>query len=114
MVDMANCRTQEPWQSIFPRAEPIRITIESPGIFTEFGTFAPETIVTEEGLANLFGKCPESIQRAVERGELPPGVRLMGKPTWTIGAIVRHLENRLAAEACDFEQTQRRISNLKP
>ena len=43
--------------------------------------------------------CRETIKRAVERGELPRPVRLMGKNTWTAGAIVRHLEARLEAEA---------------
>lgn len=43
-----------------------------------------------------------SIMAAVEHGELPRPVRLMGKNTWTAGAIVRHVEARLDAEARKF------------
>lgn len=55
----------------------------------------PATIVTEAQLAQALGRHPVTIKRAVERGELPPPVRLMGKPTWTGAVILKHLESRL-------------------
>lgn len=71
---------------------------ESPDICVEIGTLCDGALVFESGLARLFGKHAVSIKRAVERGELPPPTRLMGKPVWTVGAIRRHIEARLEGE----------------
>jgi hypothetical protein len=74
-----------------------------PGIFTELGALNPATPITEAGLAALLGKkCVESIKRSVAKGELPNPVKLMGKNTFTAGAIFRHLEDRLESEKKKF------------
>ena len=79
-----------------------------PGVFPELGALPPSTPITEDGLAQLLGKsCRETIKRAVARGELPPPVRLLGKNTWTVGAIIQHLEDRL-------KDTARRFSRMRP
>jgi predicted DNA-binding transcriptional regulator AlpA len=70
------------------------------GIFPELAALPPGTLITEDGLAGLLGRtCRETIKRAVERGELPRPVKLMGKNTWTAGAIIQHVEDRLKDEA---------------
>ncbi|MBU48724.1 MAG: hypothetical protein CL920_08515 [Deltaproteobacteria bacterium] len=84
------------------------------GIIAELGSWPPSTIITEEYVANLFKRCPTSIKRAVGRGELPPPTRLMGKPTWTVGTIVRHIEARLEESAKDAERTRRRLKAHSP
>jgi hypothetical protein len=86
-----------------PANEAARPT-ELPGIFATIGALPAGALVTEEGLALLFDKCTASIKAAVERGELPRPARLMGKNTWTAGAIVRHHEARLDAEARKFSR----------
>lgn len=73
-----------------------------PGVCAFIGALPPGALVTEEGLAGMFDKCTASIKAAVDRGELPRPARLMGKNTWTAGAIVRHHEARLDAEARKF------------
>lgn len=73
--------------------------LPAPGVFAEIGALPPGAIVTEEGLARMFGKCTASIKNAVDRGELPRPARFMGKNSWTAGAIVRHHESRLQDEA---------------
>lgn len=78
-----------------------------PGVFATIGRLPPGSLITEEGLAGILDKCTASIKAAVKRGELPWPVRLMGKNTWTAGAIVRHHEARLDSEA-------RKFSRLKP
>ena len=79
-----------------------------PGIYRDLGSLPPSTVITEDGLAEIMGKdCRESIKRAVERGELPRPVKIMGKNCWTCRAIVQHLEDRLASEA-------RKIARLRP
>lgn len=70
-----------------------------PGIVQEMGRLGPGAIIFEDGLARLIGKHPISVKRAVARGELPPPARFMGKPCWTAGAIIRHLEAKLEAAA---------------
>jgi|GEM_PF-4840992 len=69
------------------------------GVYAEIGRLPPDTPITEEGLAKLFGKCRDSIKSAVDREELPRPARIMGKPTWTVRAIIRHIEMMLESEA---------------
>lgn len=78
------------------------------GVYRELGTLPPATVITEDGLAAIMGKrCRESIKRAVGRGELPQPVKIMGANCWTVGAVVKHLEGRLEAEA-------RKVARLRP
>ena len=74
----------------------------SEGVVTSIGALPPGALVTEAGLARLLDKCVASIKAAVIRGELPRPVKLMGKNSWTAGAIIRHMEARLEAEARKF------------
>ena len=69
------------------------------GVFAAIGALPAGAVVTEDGLAKMWGKCKASIKAAVERGELPRPVRLMGKNSWTAGSIIRHHENRMEVEA---------------
>jgi hypothetical protein len=79
-----------------------------PGIYLELGKLPASTVITEDGLAGIMGKtCRESIKRAVARGELPAPVKIMGKNCWTVGVIVKHLEDRLDSEA-------RKVARLRP
>ena len=72
----------------------------------------------EQGLGALFGRHESSVKRAVERGELPPPVRLFGQNAWTAGVLVRHLESRLeqAAREADqkVEDVRRKMLELSP
>lgn len=78
-----------------------------PGVCVELGALGSGAIITEDWLAARMGKgCRETIRRAVERGELPPPVRIMGKSTWTAGAIVRHIEKRLELAAQEVEKRE--------
>jgi hypothetical protein len=81
-------------------------TLEPDGVYDRIGRLPPGAIVTEDGLATLLGKnCRETVKRAVERGELPPPIKLMGRNCWTAGRIVGFLERRL-------EAAERKISRL--
>lgn len=72
---------------------------ETQDVCRELGELDEGALIFEAGLAQMLGKHVVSVKRAVERGELPPPTRLMGKPVWTAGVIRRHIEERLAAEA---------------
>ena len=84
----------------------------STGIIKELGDLSPDTVICEEAMAKIFDRHRVSIKRAVERGELPPSVRLFGEPVWTVRALREHLAKRLEAAKKDAEQLQRRISQV--
>lgn len=65
-------------------------------------------------MTRLFKRHPVSVKRAVQRGELPPPIRLFGGNVWTVGAITRHFEVRLAEAAKEAERTAQRIAHLSP
>lgn len=78
------------------------------GVYLQLATLPPGTLVTEDGLARLVGRaCRETIKRAVARGELPRPVKMFGQNTWTAGAIIRFVEDRLDAEQRKFAPRKR-------
>lgn len=82
------------------------------GIIRELGDLSPDAVVSEEALAKIFDRHRVSIKRAVERGELPPSVRLFGEPVWTVRSLREHLSKRLEAAKKEAEQLQKRISQF--
>ncbi len=78
----------------------------------ELGALGDGSLVFESGLARMFGKHAVSIKRAVERGELPPPTRLMGKPVWTVGTIRKHIEDRLESETRHRAQMDERLARF--
>jgi len=82
------------------------------GIIRDLGDLSPDTLLSEKTLAAMFGRHRVSIKRAVERGELPPSVRLFGEPTWTVRALREHISRRLEAARKEAEHLQRRISQI--
>ena len=82
------------------------------GIVRELGDLPPGAILEEEAVARMFGRHAASVKRAVERGELPPPVRMFGKPCWTAGAILAHVEARLEAAKREADKDAARIARL--
>jgi hypothetical protein len=87
---------------------------DSSCIIRELGELPPGAIITEEGLAKIFGRHQVSIKRAVQRGELPPSVRLFGVQVWTVAAIQQHLKNRLETALKESEQNTTKFMKLRP
>jgi hypothetical protein len=85
-----------------------------PGIIAALGEMKPGTIVTEEGLAQLFKRHVVSVKRVIERGELPPPCRLFGASVWTAGALIRYIEHRLDNAAQEAARNGQRMRNLSP
>ena len=74
----------------------------------------PDLPLTVEDLAQLFGRCAKSVQRAAGRGELPSGFRLMGRQHWTARAILEHFA-RLQQEAQEADsRREKRFAQLRP
>ena len=85
-----------------------------PGIVEELGTLQPKSLIFEEGMGNMFARHPASIKRAVERGELPPPVRMFGKNAWTAEAITSHITARLDEAAKEREAYEQKVRRLTP
>jgi hypothetical protein len=66
------------------------------------------TVITETALAEVLGKHPISIKRAVQRGELPPSVHFCGEPAWTAVSILRHVESRMEEARKEAEEARER------
>ena len=84
------------------------------GIVKDLGELPPGAILEEEAVARIFRRHAVSVKRAVERGELPPPVRMFGKPCWTAGVILAHVEARLKAATREAERERARISRFSP
>ena len=82
------------------------------GIIKELGELPTGAVISEQGLAKIFDRHKVSVKRAVERGELPPSIRLFGEPVWTAGALLEHLSKRLDNAKKEAEQFQKKISEL--
>jgi len=82
------------------------------GIIRELGDLPAEAVVSEQALAKIFDRHRLSIKRAVERGELPPSVRLFGEPVWTVKALREHLGKRLDKAKKESEQLQEKINKF--
>lgn len=100
--------------NVTPGIDGFSDTQSLPGIIVALGEMKPGTIVTEEGLAQLFRRHVVSVKRAVERGELPPPCRLFGTRVWTAGALIRYIERRLDNAAQEAEHDAQRMRNLSP
>ena len=81
-------------------------------VVSELGELGPGALITEVGLASMCKRHVDSIKRAIRRGELPPPTRLLGGSVWTAGALIRHIEKRLAEAAKEAEADARRLAQL--
>ena len=88
--------------------------LDLPGVIEELGSLSPKSIISEEGVARIFSRHAASVKRAVDRGELPPPVRIFGKSIWTVEAITEHIAKRLARAADQRESRKRKYHTLAP
>jgi hypothetical protein len=79
---------------------------ESENALARLGAAGDNTIISLNDLAQIFHRHPESIKRAIERGELPPPVKFLGVRAWTVKVIVQHIEARLAEAEQEREKPQ--------
>jgi len=83
-------------------------------VVEDLGRLPDGAILYEADLARIFGRHPATIRRAIQRRELPPGVRLLGRPAWTAGSILTHIEERLDRAKREVEKDALRISRHSP
>jgi hypothetical protein len=85
-----------------------------PGVVVELARYPGSTPLTLEAVCRIFRRSPKSVRRAVRSGQLPPGIRVFGKMTWTAGSILQHLQNRLDRAQREAERMQRKVAELAP
>ena len=84
----------------------------SSGIVRHLGDLPEGAIVNEEALAKMFDRCQVSIKRAIQRGELPSPVKLLGMPVWTVGKLLNHINERLDIAQKEEERTRKKFQDL--
>ena len=82
------------------------------GIVRELGDLPDGTIINEEALAKIFDRCQVSIKRSIQRGELPPPVKLLGMPVWTVGRLLAYINARLDIAQKNEEGIRKNLENL--
>lgn len=87
--------------------------VQKSGVWRELGDLPAGAVVSRKGLAEIFGKHEASIDRAIQREELPPPIRFLGGPVWTAGAILAHINSRLEQAQEAAEEAERELSRLR-
>jgi hypothetical protein len=84
------------------------------GIVSRLAELPRGAIVYKEAMADIFMRHPASIDRAVQRGELPPPTKMFGKKAWTAGCVLDHIQSRLEHAASEDEEMRGKIQDLRP
>ena len=65
------------------------------GIIVELAKLPPGTLLTVNGMAQIFGKSPNTIMRAVGEGRLPKPFRIFSENCWRAGDVDVFLQRRM-------------------
>lgn len=79
------------------------------GVILELGVYPPDAVITTSAIARIFKRSPKSIKNAVDRGELPPPMKLFGEHSWTVKSLVIHMECRMEEAKREREEVEARI-----
>ncbi|MCK6500417.1 MAG: hypothetical protein L6Q38_13170 [Nitrospira sp.] len=70
--------------------------------------FPAETPLSVEVMASIFSVGQRALGRMVQRGELPPAIKVGGKNLWMAGVLRDHLQRR-AEEAAKLAEERRAL-----
>ncbi len=77
------------------------------GIIVELAKLPPRTLLTVNGMVQIFGKSPNTIMRAVGEGRLPKPFRIFSENCWRAGDVDVFLQQRMQdAQQGGGERTQ--------
>ena len=65
------------------------------GIIVELAKLPPGTLLTVNGMAQIFGKSTNTIMRAVGEGRLPKPFRIFSENCWRAGDVDVFLQRRM-------------------
>ena len=64
-------------------------------IISELANLPPGTLLTLNGMAQIFGKSPNTVMRAVGEGRLPKPFRIFSQHCWRVGEVDAFLQKRM-------------------
>ena len=76
---------------------------EALDVMSELACLPPGALLTLNGMAQVFGKSPNTIMRAVAEGRLPKPFRIFSQHCWRVGEVDGFLQKRMR----DAQQDER-------
>ena len=64
-------------------------------VIVELGTLAPGNLLTIKAMAEVFGKSPGTIMKAVEAGRLPRPFRTFSENQWRVEELDAFMQRRM-------------------
>ena len=68
---------------------------EALDVISALANLPPATLLTLNGMAQVFGKSPNTIMRAVGEGRLPKPFRIFSQHCWRVGEVDAFLQKRM-------------------
>ena len=68
---------------------------EALDVISALANLPPATLLTLNGMAQVFGKSPNTIMRAVGEGRLPKPFRIFSQHCWRVGEVDGFLQKRM-------------------
>jgi predicted DNA-binding transcriptional regulator AlpA len=84
----------------FPKTENMEAA-ETPATTMNLGRYADSDLITKRELCRAFAWSERTLQRMVERFELPPPMSLAGRKVWIVGKVKAWL-----ADAAERRETE--------
>ena len=69
--------------------------VDALDMISELANLPPGTLLTLNGMAQIFGKSPNTIMRAVAEGRLPKPFRIFSQHCWRVGEVDAFLQKRM-------------------
>ena len=86
-----------------------------PAIYGRLNDLKPYDLLTYDGMRDLFQcESDKTIERAGDRGELPPPIKFFGNHVWLAGTLLRHLEWQAQAALDDRITAQNNVKRIYP
>ena len=78
--------------------------VEALDVIVELASLPAGTLLTVKAMAQIFGKSPNTIMRAVAEGRLPRPFRIFSENCWRAGDVDVFLQRRMQDAQCLSDQ----------
>ena len=85
-------------------------TVEAPATLMDLGRFADGDLITKRELCRSFGCSERTLQRMVERYEIPPPTSLAGRKVWLVGKVKTWIAEAVDRREADAIREARRLN----
>ena len=77
---------------------------EALDVISELASLPPGALLTLNGMAQVFGRSPNTVMRAVAEGRLPKPFRIFSQHCWRVGEVDGFLQKRMRDAQQDAEE----------